>query len=157
YWGRPTLAQRRRRIFLMADFGGSRAAEILFKARDLQSVFTTCGVSRLSSPTISRIFSQKAGGEKTNRRTFQRKTNGKYSKRKKIFPKKEGGKIPIVRPFQERRMRSTAKEKNEKGFQGSFGKTNDPFPTLLAGSVNNFSFWYEGKEKEGYIRQLTPW
>lgn len=53
-------------------------------------------------------------------------------------------------------MRSTIKEKNEKGFQGSFGKTNNPFPTLLAGPVNNFSFWYEDEEKEGYIRQLTP-
>src|SRR5699024_5267979 len=65
-------------------------------------------------------------------------------------------KIPIVRPFQERRMRSTAKDKNKSGFIGSFGRTGDPFPTLLAGSVNYFSFWYEGKEKEGYIRQLTP-
>lgn len=127
YWGKPTLAQRRRRIFLVADFGGSRATEILFKARDLQSIFTSCRESRLSSPTTSRISSQKAGG-----------------------------KIPIIRPFQERRMRSTAKERNKKGFHGSFGKTNDPFPTLLAGSVNNFSFWYEGKENEGYIRQLTP-
>src|SRR5699024_11449818 len=26
----------------------------------------------------------------------------------------------------------------------------------ISGSVNIFSFWYEGKEKEGYIRQLTP-
>ncbi|MGX4670504.1 DNA cytosine methyltransferase [Cerasibacillus sp. JNUCC 74] len=53
-------------------------------------------------------------------------------------------------------MRSTAKDKNKSVFIGSFGRTNDPFPTLLAGSVNNFSFWYEGEVKEGYIRQLTP-
>ena len=53
-------------------------------------------------------------------------------------------------------MRSTAKDKNKSGFIASFGRTNDPFPTLLAGSVNIFSFWYEGKEEEGYIRQLTP-
>ncbi|MDM8101723.1 MULTISPECIES: DNA cytosine methyltransferase [Oceanobacillus] len=127
YLGKTTLTQRRRRIFLVADFRGTRAKEILFKARNLQSVFTSCGKSGLASPITSRTLTRKA------RR-----------------------KIPIVRPFQERRMRSTAKEKNEKGFQGSFGKANDPFPTLLAGSVNNFSFWYEGKEKEGYIRQLTP-
>ena len=55
-----------------------------------------------------------------------------------------------------RRMRSAAKDKNKSGFIGSFGRTNDPFPTLLAGSVNYFSFWYEGEEKEGFIRQLTP-
>lgn len=127
YWGKPTLAQRRRRIFLVADFGGTRAREILFKTRELQLFPASCGESGLSSPIASRISTQKA------RR-----------------------KIPIIRPFQERRMRSTAKERNKNGFHGSFGKTNDPFPTLLAGSVNNFSFWYEGKENEGYIRQLTP-
>ncbi|MEK3889807.1 DNA cytosine methyltransferase [Bacillus sp. FSL K6-3431] len=27
---------------------------------------------------------------------------------------------------------------------------------MLAGSVNYFSFWYEGEEKDGFIRQLTP-
>src|SRR5690625_4297327 len=117
YWGKPTLSQRRRRIFLVADFGGTRAREILFKARDLQSVFTSIAESRLSSTIASRISTKKAGG-----------------------------KIPIIRPFQERRMRSTAKEKNEKGFHGSFGRTGDPFPTLLAGSVNYFTFWYEGEE-----------
>lgn len=37
HWGKPTLAQRRRHIFLVVDFGGTRATEILFKARDLQS------------------------------------------------------------------------------------------------------------------------
>src|SRR5699024_9201820 len=100
-----------------------RAREILFKIRELQLFPASCGEGGLPSPITSRKFT-----EKTRR------------------------KIPVIRPFQERRMRSTAKEKNEKGFQGSFGKTNDPFPTLLAGSVNNFSFWYEGEEKEGYIR-----
>lgn len=33
------------------------------------------------------------------------------------------------------------------GFIGSFGHTNDPFPTLLAGSINIFSFWYVGERK----------
>ncbi|GGG31832.1 hypothetical protein GCM10007425_28110 [Lysinibacillus alkalisoli] len=127
YWGEPTLAQRRRRIFLVADFGESRATEILFKARDLQSVFTSCGEGRTSSTAASR-------------RSFE----------------KARRKIPVVRPFQERRMRSTAKEKNEKGFHGSFGRTGDPFPTLLAGSVNYFTFWYEGEEGKGFIHQLTP-
>lgn len=27
---------------------------------------------------------------------------------------------------------------------------------MLAGSVNYFSFWYEGEEIEGFIRQITP-
>ncbi|WP_017472850.1 DNA cytosine methyltransferase [Amphibacillus jilinensis] len=127
YWGKPTLAQRRRRIFLVADFRGNRAREILFKARNLQSFLSTSGEGRLSSPDTSQISSEKTRWE-----------------------------VPIVRPFQERRMRSAAKDKNKTGFIGSFGKTGDPFPTLLAGSVNFFSFWYEGKEKDGFIRQLTP-
>ena len=31
YWGKPRLVQRRKRIFLVADFRGQRSAEILFK------------------------------------------------------------------------------------------------------------------------------
>lgn len=127
YWGKPTLAQRRRRIFLVADFRGKRAREILFKTRDLQSFPTSCGKGGLFSTSTSRISAPKTRG-----------------------------KIPNVRPFQERRMRSTAKDKNKTGFHASFGRTHDPFPTLLASSVNYFSFWYEGEEKEGFIRQLTP-
>ena len=127
YWGKPTLAQRRRRVFLVADFGGKRARKILFKARKLQSFFTSSGEGRMSSTCTSRIFIEETRGN-----------------------------IPILRPFQERRMRSTAKDKNKSGFIGSFGRTGDPFPTLLAVTINIFSFWYEGKEKEGYIRQLTP-
>ncbi|WP_245799686.1 DNA cytosine methyltransferase [Virgibacillus proomii] len=83
YWGRPTLAQRRRRIFLVADFGGTRATEILFKGRDLQSVFTSCRESRQSSTIASRISTQKAGGENTHHPSLSRKTHAKYSQRKK--------------------------------------------------------------------------
>ncbi|WP_349305816.1 DNA cytosine methyltransferase [Bacillus sp. FJAT-49711] len=71
----------------------------------------------------------KSEGENTHRPTFSRKTNAKYRQRKK---------------------------RKENGFHGSFGRTGDPFPTLLAGSVNYFSFWYEGEENDGFIRQLTP-
>lgn len=72
YWGRPTLAQRRRRIFLVADFGGTRATEILFKARDLQSVFTSCRESRQSSAITSRISTQKARGEYPSSAPFKK-------------------------------------------------------------------------------------
>src|SRR5699024_6897538 len=79
-----------------------------------------------------------------------------YTTARRIHRQKERRKIPTIRTTQERRKRSTAKEKNEKGFHGSFGRKGDPFPTLLAGSVNYFTFWYEGEAKEGFIRQLTP-
>src|SRR5690625_2188780 len=102
YWGKPTLPQRRRRIFLVAEFGGTRARKILFKTRKLQSFLASCGEDRLPSTTANRRSSEKA------RR-----------------------KIPVVRPFQERRMSSTAKNKNRSRFIGSFGQTNDPFTTML--------------------------
>ncbi|WP_262362491.1 DNA cytosine methyltransferase [Oceanobacillus jeddahense] len=91
YWGRPTLPQRRKRIFLVADFRGKRSKEILFKSRDLQSFPTSCGESSMSSSSANRI-------------SF----------------KETGRKIPIVHPFRERSMRSAAKEKDRTRFLGSF-------------------------------------
>lgn len=43
YWGVP---QRRKRIFLVADFGDERAPEILFKRESLQRDFKACGEAR---------------------------------------------------------------------------------------------------------------
>lgn len=43
YWGVP---QRRKRIFLVADFRGGRAPEILFKRDGLQRDFKACGEAR---------------------------------------------------------------------------------------------------------------
>lgn len=127
YWGEPSLAQRRKRIFIVADFGGQRASEILFKAHKLQLLSKT-------SREITMHFA------KTNR----------------IFIDKARGKIPILCPFEERRIRGAGKNRDRKAFVRAFGRPDEPFPTLLAGSVNIFSFWYEGEEKEGYIRYLTP-
>ena len=55
-------------------------------------------------------------------------------------------------------MRGAVKEKDEAKFLVSFGRPDEPFPTLLASSANSFSFWYEGEDwrKEGGIRYLTP-
>ena len=69
---------------------------------------------------------------------------------------KTRGKIPVIRPFQERRMRSAAKSGNQSAFLTSFGRPDEPFPTLLAKAVNMISFWYEGEEKDGVLRNLTP-
>ena len=68
----------------------------------------------------------------------------------------EGGHVPVIRPFQERRMRSAAKSGNQSAFLASFGRPDEPFPTLLAKAVNMISFWYEGEEKDGVLRNLTP-
>ena len=42
FWGVP---QRRRRIYLVADFGGRRAGEILFKREGLRRDFAPCGAA----------------------------------------------------------------------------------------------------------------
>jgi len=127
YWGKPALAQRRKRIFLVADFRGERSAEILFKARDMLPLPAPCTDYGLPAAGAGRISL-----------------------------KETRGRIPVIRPFHDRRMRSAAKAKDETGFIGSFGRADEPFPTLLARAVNIFSFWYEGEEKDGFIRNLTP-
>lgn len=53
-------------------------------------------------------------------------------------------------------MRSYAKAGNLQGFRSSFGIARDPFPTLLAGTVNIFANWPKGEAEKGNIRKLTP-
>ena len=125
YWAEPRLA-RRQRIFLVADFGGRRAPEILFKPRPMRSLSQTgadCGLSP-------------APGDR-----------GSF-----LDP---GGRVPVVRPFQCYRMRTAAKERSREAFQNSFGLSTDPFPTLLAGGVSPFAFWYEDDPASGCVRFPT--
>ena len=67
-----------------------------------------------------------------------------------------GRQVPIVRPFSLRRMRTMAQVGDQKGFCASFGRGGEPFPTLLASVTAPFSFWYEGEERDGFLRALTP-
>jgi DNA (cytosine-5)-methyltransferase 1 len=53
-------------------------------------------------------------------------------------------------------MRGTAKEGDRVRFRSSFGRPDDPFPTLLAGTVNAFALWYGDDYKDGLLRHLTP-
>lgn len=123
YWGVP---QRRRRIFLVADFRDFRAREILFDTKGMQ-------------PNIEPRHKDWLSAIKNNRNLIT-----------------ETGRRLSLYPFQERRMRTYAKEKNAKGFISSFGQPTDPFPTLLAGTVDIFAYWQEGLETEGFVRKLTP-
>ena len=125
YWAEPRLA-RRQRIFLVADFGGRRTPEILFKPRPMRSLSQT-GADRGLSP---------APGDR-----------GSF-----LDP---GGRIPVVRPFQCYRMRTAAKERSREVFQNSFGLSTGPFPTLLAGGVSPFAFWYEDDPANGCVRFPT--
>ena len=125
HWARPRLA-RRQRIFLVADFGGRRSHEILFKPRTMQPDFEIGTASRMSA----------AAGDR-----------GAFIE--------TGGRIPVIRPFYPFRMRGAAKLGDKALFQRCFGLPTDPFPTLLASDVNPFAFWYEDNPADGCIRFLT--
>ena len=128
YWGNPPPPQRRKRIFLVSDFGGTRAGEILFKSRSMLPNPAPCGDGGLSAATGNRISLKEAGRA-----------------------------IPIVHPFQDRSLRSSARKKDQKRFINSFGHANDLFPTLTAaGNVGAFSLWYGDDYKNGILRNLTP-
>lgn len=128
YWGKPPPPQRRKRIFVVADFGGERSAEILFKSHTMLPYPPPCGDCGLSSTAADRILAPKAGG-----------------------------KVPVLHPFQDRSMRSAARAKYRTRFINSFGNPNDPFPTLLAGgNIGYFSLWYGDDYENGILRYLTP-
>ena len=125
YWASPRLA-RRQRIFLVADFGGRRAPEILFKPRTMQPLPASGGTRRMSTSAGDR---------------------GAFLEAR--------GRVPIVRPFQGFRMRGAAKGGQHTAFRNSFGLPTDPFPTLLAGTVTPFAFWYEDDPAGGCVRFPT--
>ena len=125
HWASPRLA-RRQRIFLMADFGGRRSHEILFKPRTMQSISASGGDCWLSA----------ACGDR-----------GSFIE--------AGRRVPVTRPFQCFRMRASAKERTETAFRNSFGLPTDPFPTLLASAVSPFAFWYEDDPAGGCVRFPT--
>ena len=125
HWASPRLA-RRQRIFLVADFGGRRSHEILFKPRTMQSLPAFGGDRGLPA----------ACGDR-----------GSFIE--------AGRRVPVTRPFQCFRMRASAKERTETAFRNSFGLPTDPFPTLLAGGISPFAFWYEDDPAGGCIRFPT--
>ena len=52
-------------------------------------------------------------------------------------------------------MRGAAKSGARVQFRDSFGFPDDPFPTLLAGAVTPFAFWYEDDPAGGCVRFPT--
>ncbi len=125
HWAEPRLA-RRQRVFIVADFGGRRSGEILFKPRSMLPLPAPCPAGGLPA----------ASGDRG--------------------PVLEtGGRIPVTRPFQLFRMRGAAKDKNRVQFRDSFGFPTDPFPTLLAGAVSPFAFYFEDDPAGGCVRFPT--
>lgn len=126
YWAGSRRLARRQRIFVVADFGGRRAADILFKPRPMLPLPPPCGEGGRAAAERDRTASFKTGRQ-----------------------------IPVIHPFQCFRMRGAAKRQEETAFRNSFGLPTDPFPTLLASDVTPFAFWYEGDPEGGCIRFLT--
>ena len=104
YWARPRLA-RRERVFVVADFTGQRAAEILFKSRPMLQNFELCSAGRLPAAEDHRDASLDAG------RT-----------------------IPVILPFYGFKMRGAAANRNRQQFIRSFGKRTNVFPTMASQS-----------------------
>ena len=127
YFGEPKLLQRRKRIFIVCDFGGFRSHKILYKSENLFKNTKLIRNIKDKDTIPNRRYSDKAGRQ-----------------------------IPNIRPFQDRKMRGGAKKRNKTLFRNSFGKPNEPFPTLLASNPIVFAYWENGKEEEGFIRYLTP-
>lgn len=126
YWAGPGRLARRQRIFLVADFGGRRAHQILFKPRAMLTLPRPCTAGGLPAAERDRGPVIEAGGR-----------------------------VPILRPFQLYRMRGAAKYGQHTQFRGSFGRAADPFPTLLASGVTPFAFWYADDPAGGCIRFPT--
>lgn len=77
YWGKPRLPKRRRRIFLVADFRGDRAREILFKERAMLPNPPSGTDSRVSATETSRIYFEKSKEEHAHCPTLSGKAYAK--------------------------------------------------------------------------------
>ena len=125
YWAKPKLA-RRERVFVVADFSGQRAAEILFNTRSMYADSRICGTGGLPAAEDHRIAASEAGRQ-----------------------------IPVILPFYGFKMRGAAANRNRQQFIRSFGKRTDVFPTILASEQTAFAYYYEDDPLAGCIRYPT--
>ena len=125
YWSKPKLA-RRERIFVVADFTGQRAAEILFNTRSMHTDSRLCSASGLSAAEDHRGASLEAGRQ-----------------------------IPVILPFYGFKMRGAAANRNRQQFIRSFGKRTNVFPTILASEQAAFAYYYADDPLAGCIRYPT--
>ena len=125
YWARPRLAHRER-VFVVADFTGHRAAEILFNTRPMHADSRICGAGGLPAAKDHRGASLETGRQ-----------------------------IPVILPFYGFKMRGAAANRDRRQFLRSFGKRTSVFPTLLASERTAFAYYYEDDPLAGCIRYPT--
>lgn len=125
YWARPKLA-RRERVFVVADFAGQRAAEILFKPRAMFQNPGLCSAGGLPTAEDRGDAASEAGRQ-----------------------------IPVILPFYGFKMRGAAANRDQRQFLRSFGKRTNSFPTILASEQTAFAYYYEDDPLAGCIRYPT--
>ena len=125
YWSKPKLA-RRERVFVVADFAGQRAAEILFKPRAMLQNPRLCSAGGLPAAEDRRDAASEAGRQ-----------------------------IPVILPFYGFKMRGAAANCDQRQFIRSFGKRTNSFPTILASEQAAFAYYYEDDPLAGCIRYPT--
>ena len=125
YWAKPKLA-RRERVFVVADFAGQRAAEILFKPRAMLQNPGLCSAGGLPAAEDHRIAASEAGRQ-----------------------------IPVILPFYGFKMRGAAANRDQRQFLRSFGKRTNSFPTILASEQTAFAYYDEDDPLGGCIRYPT--
>ncbi len=95
YWAGTRRLARRQRIFVVADFGGRRAADILFKPRPMLPLPPPCGEGGRAAAEGDRTASFETGRQ-----------------------------IPVIHPFQCFRMRGAAKKAGRNGLPKQLRITN---------------------------------
>lgn len=125
YWAKPKLA-RRERVFVVADFAGQRAAEILFKPRAM-----------LPNPGLCSAGGLPAAEDRGDAAS------------------ETGRQVPVILPFYGFKMRGAAANRDQRQFLRSFGKRTNSFPTILASEQTAFAYYYEDDPLAGCIRYPT--
>ncbi len=151
FWGVP---QRRKRIYLVGDFRGQRAGEILFKS---ESVLRHSEKSTEQKQEIARQLADSVGTENTRKayginakaiiideeRTGTLSTNCGSSASRNIVAIEKKNVIPL--------RDEVTRNKNNHGL--GVGKISDPCPTLTATDIHKV--FYEAYQHSGYRKSDT--
>ncbi|MDL2324524.1 DNA cytosine methyltransferase [Ruminococcaceae bacterium OttesenSCG-928-A16] len=121
------VAQKRRRIFLVADYRGQRAGKVLFEPESQHQI--------LPVGTAGRISAAPGTGKS---------------------PTAAGWTPCEIHALQNRKLRGAAISKDRSQFYGGFGYPNDALPTLLTGDSQVIFLHYPDNPEKDHVRFLTP-
>ncbi|MFV0399624.1 MAG: DNA cytosine methyltransferase [Oscillospiraceae bacterium] len=119
-------AQSRERVFVIADYRGRRASQILFNPLPLHKILGDGEESGLPLPG-----NRGSGSSQTGRHPTE------------------------VRCFHTRKMRGAVQYRDPKMFLSAIGKPGNPCPTLLTGDYQVIAVHFPDAPENDYIRKLT--